>query len=343
MKLGPIHIDGYTSAGFLSGIFALLNILLLPFTFRDIPTKTQNFIPEQPKMTKEEIPPMIITMILFFIVITVFSVFETLCTPITSHYFQWKTKLNGVLLLGAGALSVVTFIGLGIISKSKKLKIDDRILLLFGFVLMIGAMYLIVPYPFEKTLTLWQFLVSATLLSIGYPIASALVFSLFAKVINPVGQGTRMVHFTFFIFVLFLFCFYFYIFFYFYFFFYLKYFIFYFYFLLFFIEIFKGYLTAVGSLARMLGPIWGTLVFDLGKHPAEWVFLITAIVVSVGFFIILITFRILVPHADHEIMDPTLTNGIGNSVHSFTGAVGSFTTPNTEDPRSGIPNTEFLN
>ena len=225
MKLGPIHIDGYTSAGFLSGIFALLNILLLPFTFRDIPTKTQNFIPEQPKMTKEEIPPMIITMILFFIVITVFSVFETLCTPITSHYFQWKTKLNGVLLLGAGALSVVTFIGLGIISKSKKLKIDDRILLLFGFVLMIGAMYLIVPYPFEKTLTLWQFLVSATLLSIGYPIASALVFSLFAKVINPVGQGTRMVHFTFLFLFYFcfniLFCFYFYIFFYF-FFFYLK-------------------------------------------------------------------------------------------------------------------------
>eukprot|EP01091_Cochliopodium_minus_P010092 TRINITY_DN2631_c0_g1_i1.p1 TRINITY_DN2631_c0_g1~~TRINITY_DN2631_c0_g1_i1.p1 ORF type:complete len:477 (+),score=102.45 TRINITY_DN2631_c0_g1_i1:483-1913(+) len=294
-KLGPFHIDGFTSAGFLSGVFALTNVLLLPFTFTDIPSKTQNFTPYQPPMTPKEYPPMITTIVLFFIVITVFSVFETLCTPITNFYYHWQTKLNGILLLAAGMLSVFTFIGLGILSKSKN-KLDDRLLLIIGFVFMMLAMVIIIPYPGEKSLYMWQFLLAATLLSIGYPISSALVFSLFAKVINPVGQGTKM-----------------------------------------------GYLTAVGSLARMLGPIWGTYTLKLGTDglQAQVVFMITAIIVVIGFILILATYKLMVPHPDYDIIDSNIANGITNSVHSFTGSVGSITTPNAEDPRSGLQDIQY--
>ena len=178
-------------------------------------------------------------------------------------------------------ISVVTFIGLGILTKSK-LKFDDRKLLLFGLALVTISMMTITPYPFESTLPLWQLIISATMLSVGYPVASALCFALFAKVINPVGQGTKM-----------------------------------------------GYLTAVGSLARMLGPLWATSTLSLGKNEGEVLFMITAALVLAALVLLLVTFKRMVPHPDYE--PPTGApegNVVTNSVHSFTGTASSFTTPN---------------
>lgn len=131
---------------------------------------------------KREIIPMIISMGMFFIIVTVFSVFETICTPITSHYFGWDTKENGLLLLSVGFLSVLTFLFLGFVVK--KLKVDDRVLLIFGFLFLFSSMLTVTPYPDESSLKLWQLLLSAFFLSIGYPIASSLSFSLFSKVSN---------------------------------------------------------------------------------------------------------------------------------------------------------------
>ena len=95
VNLGPFVLNDFTSAGFLSGFFALLNIVLLPFTFTDVPTKMQTNKPYVPPMTRAEYPPMIIAMIEFFVVISVFSVFETVCAPLTETYYGWKTQQNG--------------------------------------------------------------------------------------------------------------------------------------------------------------------------------------------------------------------------------------------------------
>ncbi len=38
--LGPIAINGYTTAGFVSALFSLVNLILIPIMFRDIPHKS---------------------------------------------------------------------------------------------------------------------------------------------------------------------------------------------------------------------------------------------------------------------------------------------------------------
>ena len=114
----------------------------------------------EPKKLKSSV---LILRILCFISYSGYTVFVTLFVPITHHYFGWEERLNGVTIIGLGGLCLINFVLLFI-------KLDDRIFLTFGFFLMTGAMYLFFPFPFEKSLTLWQFLVGAIVNSIGHRI-----------------------------------------------------------------------------------------------------------------------------------------------------------------------------
>ena len=150
------------------------------------------------RIEKKEIMAMILLMFLFFVITSVFSVFETVCTPITSHYFSWDTKQNGffflhffkkkifnfnkkrLFLLAVGFISIITFLVLGFVVK--KLKIDDRVLLFLGLILILASMLVVTPYPNEAFLRIWQFYICGFFMAVGFPIASSLSFSLFSKV-----------------------------------------------------------------------------------------------------------------------------------------------------------------
>lgn len=218
---GPIAINQYTSAGFCSALFGIVNLVLIPIMFRDISHKSAQGAAriKAPPMTRDELINMSLVMWIFFIILTAFSVFETITGPLTELFFAWDGKKNGLLIFGAGVFSVFVFFGLGIVSK--KAKIDDRVLILFGCVCLFVSNLFMIPYWGSMGLYLWQLIIGSLWVGIGYPIASSITYALFSKVIHPVAQGDKM-----------------------------------------------GYLTAGGSLARMVGPVWATALFDLSPVPS---------------------------------------------------------------------------
>lgn len=114
-----------------------------------------------------------------------------------------------MLLGGAGVVSIFTYI---VISLPLVKKLGDRTLLAIGLGLLILSLVGLARWPgLEEGMPLVQFYTACVLQAVGYPIASALLYSIFSKVLNPRAQGGKM-----------------------------------------------GWLTAGGSLARMLSPIWAT-------------------------------------------------------------------------------------
>jgi MFS family permease len=139
-RLGPVAVNGYTTAGFVSALFSLINIVLIPIMFRDIAHKS-NFLfvfslfsklhfrgteahgterVMAPPMTRSEFVPMAVVMWIFFVILTSFSIFETITGPLTQDFFGWGDSKNGLLIFLAGVFSVVVFLALGIVTKKLK-------------------------------------------------------------------------------------------------------------------------------------------------------------------------------------------------------------------------------
>jgi ceroid-lipofuscinosis MFS transporter 7 len=213
-QVGPIAINGYTCAGFASAFFSLINLILVPFMFRDIPHKSAHGTARvmAPRMTRSEAVAMLAVMWIFFVILTSFSVFETITGPLTQDFFGWGDEYNGLLVFSAGIFSVFVFIGLGLVTRKRKL--DDRRMILFGAIFMLASNIVVIPFWGTSGLHLSQLILSSVFIAVGYPVASSITYALFSKVIHPVAQGDKM-----------------------------------------------GYLTACGSLARMIGPIWATALY----------------------------------------------------------------------------------
>ncbi len=64
-------------------------------------------------MKAREFIAMVLVMWVFFVILTGFSLFETITGPLTQFFFGWTDKLNGVLIFASGLLSVFVFIALG--------------------------------------------------------------------------------------------------------------------------------------------------------------------------------------------------------------------------------------
>ena len=214
LHIGPIFVNGYTMAGFASAFFTLINIVLIPLLFRDIPHKAAQGKDRirAPPMTRSELFAMVSVMWIFFVILSSFSIFETITGPMMQDYFGWGSTRNGILIFAAGGFSVLVFLGLGIVTK--KAKVDDRWLIAFGVACLLASNLFMTPYWGSSGLGIWQIYIGSVWVGLGYPVASAITYALFSKVIHPVAQGDKM-----------------------------------------------GYLTAVGSLARMLGPIWATALY----------------------------------------------------------------------------------
>eukprot|EP01132_Coremiostelium_polycephalum_P001352 gene1352-1707_t len=302
--IGNFKVNAYTAPGYLSVLTAIANILVLVFMFNNTRSKDfhsgeenqgllasekaeaeknnaigggsnrsygryPNVSQKKSKLSctqrffksnkNQKLAPVFISIILFAIVITIFAVFETIMTELTKAYYHWEVLGNGLILGGTGLLSVAVF---AIISLPFIKKIDDRKTALFGFANLFIALLLLTnygpPFHWEDGLPLWQFIIGSIFVSVGYPIASSLIYAIFSKVLNPKQQGTKM-----------------------------------------------GWLTAGGSLARMIGPIWAQSIWN--KSGGMVLFLVTAAVCLCGFILLFFTYKQLEPHPDYRIPIPDKT------------------------------------
>lgn len=252
--IGHVVVNQYTSPGFVSAIMGIANTIFAGILFVELKSRTNKDAvkaSDMGKPTKAEMIPILVSIFLFFVVIAVFSVFETMITIVTQHDFGWTVKDNGILFISVGALSVVVFAFISTPAMKRK---DDRKMMLIGTILQIIGLAVAVtwvwPFKLQKHLTKGQFFAAAALIGIGYPIASAYMFAIYSKVLNPNFQGTKM-----------------------------------------------GWLTAGGSLARMLGPIWATHAFTFGG--GELLFLGTDSLVIISLVVLIIFYNKLGPHPSY--------------------------------------------
>eukprot|EP01104_Vermistella_antarctica_P004603 TRINITY_DN15024_c0_g1_i1.p1 TRINITY_DN15024_c0_g1~~TRINITY_DN15024_c0_g1_i1.p1 ORF type:complete len:585 (+),score=123.95 TRINITY_DN15024_c0_g1_i1:178-1755(+) len=261
-----LMVNSYTSPGYLFALLSLINvILLLVVPFKeiehhddeededDIPStvsgmheegKSQDrpssiwrwFVSDIDPVRAEEWTLIVVLNFLFYVVISVFSIFETMVTPLFQDYYNCTATTQagehiawydhcivqtGLLFTGASIIGVVAFVGCSI--KSVLGLFDERHLMAWmGFLVMTISLLFMGEWPWNWSTgnqpPLWQFLIGAVLMSWSYPVATVMSLALFSKCIHPKRQGTK-----------------------------------------------TGWLMSTGSVARIIGPLWAPSLYAIAS------------------------------------------------------------------------------
>ncbi|GFR72377.1 major facilitator superfamily domain-containing protein 8 [Elysia marginata] len=183
VEFPSLHINMYTAPAMFASILAFINLLLVVFVFKEhqvdgleeagVASHIQKPDDDQEEdeaaragsnghahaingedtplldSAEENKPDMIAvlsTIFLFFVILFMFTVFETIGTPLTMHMYAWTkteaTLYQGIILGCSAATSIVVFVVVKILAK----KFNERYLLLAGLVISFGAFILFIPW-----------------------------------------------------------------------------------------------------------------------------------------------------------------------------------------------------
>ncbi|XP_028750880.1 major facilitator superfamily domain-containing protein 8 isoform X2 [Peromyscus leucopus] len=96
------------------------------------------------------------TNVLFFVVLFIFALFETILTPLTMDMYAWTQEqavlYDGIILAVLGVEAVIVFMGVKLLSK----KIDERAILLGGLVVVWVGFFILLPWGNEFPKVQWQ-------------------------------------------------------------------------------------------------------------------------------------------------------------------------------------------
>ncbi|KAH3836200.1 hypothetical protein DPMN_109570 [Dreissena polymorpha] len=152
-----LHFDLYTATGFFSAVVGVVNIVLLVLVFKEHKVKNDEYIyrniqesTDTEDTMQDLMPPdyvaVVSSIVIFFVVLFVFAVFETIATPLAMHMFSW-TKAGATLYIGL-ALGGAGFVSIGVVFVIKALskRFSERHLLVGGFVLCLVGFVFYLPW-----------------------------------------------------------------------------------------------------------------------------------------------------------------------------------------------------
>ncbi|XP_074651229.1 major facilitator superfamily domain-containing protein 8-like [Tubulanus polymorphus] len=158
VEIPEIHINFYTATGFVSAILSVINLILVVVVFGEYRVHDDNTSPSianvqdssssQSLLHKDtpDVASVISCNILFFVVLFVFSIFETIATPLSMDMFGWTkeqaTLYTGIMLACSGVLAICIFIGVKYLSK----KMNERYILLGGFIFCLLSFITYLPW-----------------------------------------------------------------------------------------------------------------------------------------------------------------------------------------------------
>ncbi|RMB99544.1 hypothetical protein DUI87_23797 [Hirundo rustica rustica] len=94
--------------------------------------------------------------ILFFVILFVFAVFETIATPLTMDMYSWTRKeavfYNGIILSTIGIESVIVFMMVKVLSK----KTGERAILHAGLLIVLVGFFILLPWGKKLPNIQWQ-------------------------------------------------------------------------------------------------------------------------------------------------------------------------------------------
>ncbi|KAG7243365.1 hypothetical protein INR49_011821 [Caranx melampygus] len=266
VKFIELQLNMYTAPALLAAAFGLINILLVLLVLREhrvddhgrhirainYASEDRDDIGEESEETIDQVA-VLTSNALFFIVMFIFAVFETIATPLSMDMFAWTRKeavfYNGIIICCIGFESTLCFWLVG-----------DRPVLMAGLAIIFCGFFILLPWgnhypkiqwadlknnslvsqiskatiasngsleptgcPYEQTwcqytpaIHIAQYISSDFLIGVGYPACNVMSYTLYSKILGPKPQGVYM-----------------------------------------------GWLTASGSGARTLGPVFVSQVYTI--------------------------------------------------------------------------------
>ncbi|OWF38500.1 major facilitator superfamily domain-containing protein 8-like [Mizuhopecten yessoensis] len=154
---GPVHepgfhLDLYTMPAWLSVIVGIMNVVLLVVVFQEHRVDNDEDINFQvqvgerlPDYTPDTLA-VIASLILFFFVLFLFVVFETIATPLTMDMFSWTkseaTLYTGIILAVGGVIAIFVFIVVKVLVK----RFNERYILIGGFLFCLAGFITFLPW-----------------------------------------------------------------------------------------------------------------------------------------------------------------------------------------------------
>ncbi|KAM9426201.1 major facilitator superfamily domain-containing protein 8 isoform 1-T3 [Pholidichthys leucotaenia] len=167
LKFIDLQLNMYTTPALLAAFFGLINVLLVLFVFREhhvdedgrqIPSI--NYTSEDRADTLEESESIdhvavLTSNILFFVVMFIFAVFETIGTPLSMDMFAWtRTQAvlyNGIILCCIGFESILVFLAVKVAAK----RFGDRPVYLAGLIIILCGFFILLPWGNHYPIIQW--------------------------------------------------------------------------------------------------------------------------------------------------------------------------------------------
>ncbi|KAL4660964.1 major facilitator superfamily domain-containing protein 8 isoform X1 [Arapaima gigas] len=154
-----LQLNMYTAPALLAVCLGIINILLVIIILREYRVDDHgrqinaiNYTSEERvDLTSETTDTIdqiavVTSNILFFVVLFIFAIFETISTPLSMDMFAWTRKqavlYNGIILAAIGFESIIVFLLVKIISR----KVGDRPVLLGGLIIIFFGFFVLLPW-----------------------------------------------------------------------------------------------------------------------------------------------------------------------------------------------------
>uniref|UniRef100_A0A671PE88 Major facilitator superfamily (MFS) profile domain-containing protein n=1 Tax=Sinocyclocheilus anshuiensis TaxID=1608454 RepID=A0A671PE88_9TELE len=154
-----LQVNMYTAPALLAACLGIINILLVILVLREHCVDDHGNYIRAINYTSEEqvdVAPeaegdidqitVFASNVLFFVILFIFAVFETISTPLSMDMFAWTRKeavlYNGIILAAIGFESILVFVVVKVVSA----RVGDRPLLLGGLILIFAGFFILLPW-----------------------------------------------------------------------------------------------------------------------------------------------------------------------------------------------------
>uniref|UniRef100_UPI003AAE50D1 major facilitator superfamily domain-containing protein 8 isoform X1 n=2 Tax=Centroberyx gerrardi TaxID=166262 RepID=UPI003AAE50D1 len=159
VKIIDLQLNMYTAPALLAAAFGVINILLVLLVLREHyvddhgrQIRAINYLSEDrvdiSQETEESIDQVAVltSNVLFFIIMFIFAVFETIATPLSMDMFAWTRRdavlYNGIIISCIGFESILVFIVVKVASQ----RIGDRPVLMGGLAIIFCGFFILLPW-----------------------------------------------------------------------------------------------------------------------------------------------------------------------------------------------------
>ncbi|XP_054845876.1 major facilitator superfamily domain-containing protein 8 isoform X3 [Eublepharis macularius] len=168
-KIINLQVNMYTAPVLFGALLGIINIVLIFAVFREHQVddmgrlfRSVNFEAEgngeagEDSQGSIDLVAVVSANILFFVILFIFAVFETIATPLTMDMYSWTRKqavfINGLILGAVGIESVFAFLGVKILSK----KTGERAILYGGLVIILIGFFILLPWGNQLPNIQWE-------------------------------------------------------------------------------------------------------------------------------------------------------------------------------------------